>query len=93
MPDDDAQLRDVIRRKIQSGALPRVNCRMMWYGPGTTGQCVACERPIERADLEIECDLPAGGGTLRLHHRCYELWVAEWTACCENNASSGTDAR
>ena len=42
-------------------------------------------------EVEIECDLPAGG-TLRLHRRCYDIWVAEWTARFENNASTGTDA-
>jgi hypothetical protein len=91
MADDDEQLRPVIRRKVHSGELPRMHCRMTWYGPGTHSACVACDQPIELTEVEIECDLPAGG-TLRLHRRCYDIWVAEWTARCENNASTGTDA-
>ncbi len=78
MADDEESLLDIIRRKILLGALPKMNCRMTWFTPGSSGTCAACERPIESAEVEVECDLTAGG-TLRLHRRCYELWVAEWT--------------
>src|SRR5688572_6142052 len=63
-PADD--LRNGIREKILAGVLPKLHCRMTWYGPGTGGICVACERPIAASDVEVECDLP-GGGTIRLH--------------------------
>jgi hypothetical protein len=53
---------------------------MTWYGPGTGGVCVACERPIAADDMEVECDLPTGG-TIRLHRGCYDIWVAEWPTC------------
>ena len=49
-----------IRQKILDGTLPKQNCRMTWYGPGTGGICVACERPIVTDDVEVECDLPNG---------------------------------
>jgi hypothetical protein len=77
-PPDD--LLDGIRRKILDGALPKQNCRMTWYGPGTSGICVACEQPIAADDVEVECDLP-NGGTIRLHRRCYDIWSAEWPSC------------
>lgn len=91
MADDEEHLLEVIRRKIRSGALPKVNCRMTWFGPGTTGPCFACDQPIAVTDVEIECDLPAGG-TLRLHRRCYDVWVEEWQNC-NDGASSGTEVR
>jgi len=69
-----------IRQKILAGHLPKENCRMTWYGPGTGGVCVACERPIAADDVEVECDLPTGG-TIRLHRGCYNIWVAEWSTC------------
>ena len=69
-----------IRQKILAGHLPKENCRMTWYGPGTGGVCVACEQPIAADDVEVECDLPTGG-TIRLHRGCYDIWVAEWPTC------------
>ena len=78
MADDEEYLLDIIRRKILAGALPKLNCRMTWFTPGSSAVCAACDRPIESTEVEVECDLSAGG-TLRLHRRCYELWVAEWT--------------
>jgi hypothetical protein len=77
-PSDD--LRHAIREKILAGVLPKVHCRMTWYGPGTGGICVACERPIAASDVEVECDLP-GGGTIRLHRKCYDVWSKEWPTC------------
>ena len=53
---------------------------MTWYGPGTGGICVACESPIAAKEVEVECDLP-GGGTIRLHRRCYDVWSKEWPTC------------
>lgn len=77
MPDD---LYDIIRDKILAGQLPKEHCRMTWYGPGKGAICVACNLPITSEDVEVECDLP-GGGTLRFHRRCYEIWAAAWPAC------------
>jgi hypothetical protein len=68
-----------IRQRIIAGDLPKENCHMTWYGPGTGGICVACDQPIGAHDVEVECDLPKGG-TIRLHRRCYEIWAAEWPA-------------
>ena len=75
-------LRHAIRTMILAGTLPKENCRMTWYGPGTGGVCAACEQPIAADDVEVDCDLP-GGGTIRLHRRCYDIWSAEWPALGE----------
>ena len=69
-----------IRQKILAGHLPKENCRMTWYGPGTGGVCSACEQPIATDEVEVDCDLP-GGGTIRLHRRCYDILAAEWPTC------------
>lgn len=69
-----------IREKILAGDLPKQNCRMTWYGSGTGGTCVACERAIHFGEVEVECDLPVGG-TIRLHRTCYDIWAQEWPSC------------
>jgi len=69
-----------IREQILAGKLPKQNCHVTWYGHGTGGICLACERPITADDVEVECDLP-GGGTIRLHRKCYEIWSQEWPSC------------
>jgi hypothetical protein len=77
VPDD---LYDIIRDKILAGQLPKEPRRMTWYGLGKGAVCVACDLPITPEDVEVECDL-VGGGTLRFHRRCYEIWSAAWPAC------------
>lgn len=67
----------VIRDKIAAGVLPRQDCRMTWYGPGTGGICVACDRLIGRDQVEVECDLGVGG-VIRLHQRCHDHWTRQW---------------
>ena len=80
MSDGD-DLLQLIRRKIMAGDLPRKHCRMTWYGPGKGATCVACSLPITGEDVEVECDLADGGGTLRFHRRCSEVWLEAWPAC------------
>jgi hypothetical protein len=77
---DEEDLQQVIRRRILAGDLPREHCRMTWYGLGKGAICVACKLPITAEDVEVECDL-AGGGTLRFHRRCYEVWSEAWPTC------------
>lgn len=72
-----SDLESVIRDKIAAGVLPKQDCRMTWYGPGSGGICVACDRPIRRDEVEVECDLRAGG-VIRLHQPCYECWTRQW---------------
>ena len=59
-------LRHAIRQMILAGNLPKENCRMTWYGPGTGGVCVACEQWIAAEEIEVECDLPKGGTTVSI---------------------------
>jgi hypothetical protein len=72
-----ADFETMIRDKLADGTLPKEDCRMTWYGPGTNGICVACDRLIAENEVEVECDLGVGG-VIRLHQRCYEFWMREW---------------
>jgi len=54
---------------------------MTWFGPGRRAICVACDQVIGPDEVEVECDLPEGGGTIRFHQRCYQVWAAEWADC------------
>ena len=74
---DPEGLQHRIRERILNGELPKQHCRMTWYGPGSGGICVACERPVAADEVEVECDL-AKGGTIRLHRTCYDVWSKEW---------------
>ena len=74
------ELRQAIRQKVLAGDLPKENCHRTWYGRGTGGVCLACQQAIQANDVEVECDLP-GGGTIRLHRRCYDIWSVEWPTC------------
>ena len=75
--DEDGELRHAIRQKVTAGKLPKLHCRMTWYGPGRQSPCVACDEPIRADDVEVECDVPTGG-TIRFHQRCYDIWADEW---------------
>lgn len=63
-----------------AGTLPKLDCRMTWYGPGRQVTCAACDQPIRLDDVEVECDLPTGG-TISFHQRCYDIWTNEWPSC------------
>jgi hypothetical protein len=69
-----------IRGKVLARHLPKEDCRRTWHGYGTGAICVACDRPVDANDVEVECELP-GGGTIRLHLACYEIWAREWPTC------------
>jgi hypothetical protein len=55
-------LRSGIRAKILAGDLPKEHCQMTWFGPGRRAICVACDQVIGPDEVEVECDLPEGGG-------------------------------
>ena len=80
MGEANDELTRTIREKVLAGELPKENCRMTWYGPGRGSVCAACGRPIGGDEVEIECDLPAGG-TIRFHQPCYAIWSTEWPTC------------
>jgi hypothetical protein len=56
----------------------------LWAGPGSGDTCAACTEHISADETEFEIDL-ASGLMLRLHRRCYSLWLEE---CGELNGKA-----
>jgi hypothetical protein len=74
---NESALRARIRRLNETGEIPcdEVPDRL-WAGPGTGDTCAACTERIATDETEFEVDL-SSGSTLRLHRRCYTLWLDE----------------
>jgi len=92
MNEPDALLH-VIRQKILAGRPPKQNWRMTWYGPGTGGSAWRASSPSRTTMWKSRCDLP-GGGTIRLHRKCYDVWVKEVALVrCVSETSHGRQRR
>ncbi len=70
------ELRSLTRDRLQRGELPREKCQVTWFGPGVGKPCSLCERPIQRLEIECECE-QSGGATLRFHQACFAIWDEE----------------
>jgi hypothetical protein len=74
---NESALRARIRQLNETGEIP---CdeppERLWAGPGTGDTCAVCTDRISPEETEFEVDLPSDV-TLRLHRRCYTLWLDE----------------
>ena len=72
-------LRLLIRRRFESGALPRNGLHRVSGGPGKGESCVACKEIIAKSQFAME-----GTGehrtVLLFHVGCFSLWDIERTA-------------
>jgi len=74
---NEAAIRARIRRLNETGTIPCDDVPdRLWAGPGTGDTCAVCTDRIETAETEFEVEL-SSGLTLRLHRRCYTLWLEE----------------
>jgi hypothetical protein len=74
---DLPSLRDVIRRKLDDGALPINPPRDKIYANyGSDAPCDACGDTVYRAQAEYELSYPDVRRVLRLHFGCASLWEA-----------------
>jgi hypothetical protein len=73
---DLANLRGVIRRKLDDGALPTKPPNKMYAGHGSGATCDACGDPIQPAQVEYELNYPDEHRAFRLHLSCAGLWEA-----------------
>jgi hypothetical protein len=73
---DRPSLRDVIRRKLDDGALPTKPPNKMYAGHGSGTTCGACGDPIRPDQVEYELNYPDETRTFRLHLSCAGLWEA-----------------
>jgi hypothetical protein len=75
---DIEALRLLIRSKLVDGRLPVNGIPKVWGGPGRDEMCAGCETNISKDEFIIEgISLDAGGGTIRLHAKCFWLWETE----------------
>lgn len=76
---DQQTLLSKIRQRLTGGDLPNEYCEQTWAGPGSGHACSACQLPIEKTDVEIECELPSGG-LIHFHRQCFVIWDMERSA-------------
>lgn len=74
---NEPTVRARIRQLNETGQIPCDEApERLWAGPGTGDTCAVCTERIAPAETEFEVDLPSGL-ILRLHRRCYALWLDE----------------
>ena len=76
---DAENLRQVIRQRIETGALPCGHQRM-WAGPGREHVCVVCGVAIPPTVNEYEVLFPGsdeGMNSLYFHLGCLNAWLEE----------------
>ena len=74
---NELQLRARIRQLHETGEVPcdEVDGKL-WAGSGTGSQCAICTDSIGPTETEFEIDV-SSGARLRVHRRCYYLWLEE----------------
>ena len=75
----DAQVvRDVIRYKLVTGALPQHSAATVFGSPADGETCSACGSEIPTGQLMIDgLGRDGGGRTLPFHVLCFEVWNDE----------------
>jgi hypothetical protein len=89
-----ALLKEVVRSRLQSGALPRGSKTAVFDQRGGGRMCACCDEKITEANIQLYgIDIRPKMGEVRgllMHLRCYELWLNE--ADVMNSAVPGTVA-
>jgi len=88
MPDE-ARLRELVRRALSNGTLPRREADHSWGGPGAGAACAVCAKSITRNQVEYEIQFAPsvpnpGSEKYRLHLRCFAAWELERTKLRED---------
>ena len=74
---NELAVRARIRRLNETGEIPcDERPDRLWAGPGTGDICAVCTDRISLDETEFEVNL-SPGLALRLHRRCYTLWLEE----------------
>ncbi|MGH7278757.1 MAG: hypothetical protein ACREJG_08720 [Candidatus Rokuibacteriota bacterium] len=73
---EDGEVRDRIRRMLETGDLPCEDRQATWAGDGEGQQCAACAAPIAATEIEFEVIL-SSGTVIRLHRLCHGIWLEE----------------
>jgi hypothetical protein len=70
-------VRQLIRRKLIEGRLPRSRAFDVWVLPGDGQTCDGCEKSIEDNTETARAIATRNGLPLRFHEDCYRLWESE----------------
>jgi hypothetical protein len=77
----DPALRERARMRMRLGSLPMCHPEASYAGYGTGMQCVVCEQPISRADVEFEMGFPDLNHLttviIHMHFKCRLIWETE----------------
>ena len=85
MPDE-IRLREQARAAIQTGTILSRAADRTWGVPGVGAECVVCQKPITKDQMEFEIEFAHDGKNpgvnpplhlLHLHVRCFEAWEFE----------------
>jgi len=71
----DVSLAEQIRRRIDTGELPRDRPPKLWVGFGNGESCAACDQTIHPNHGMNEVD--TNETTYTFHAGCYGLWLGE----------------
>ena len=81
-------VRATVRRKLESGELPRNGVTRFWGAPSTGETCDACDNLIEVDHLLVEAITTESRHGLRCHIGCFAIWHLE-----RDGDGAGTDGR
>jgi len=84
----ETEIRVRIRSLHATGELPCETPEQTWGGSGLGEHCAACAEAISPDEIEFEVDLPSGM-RIRLHRRCYQLWLEECVTLGEAGPGGG----
>jgi len=66
----------IIRERIASGELPRVELLTMKVWPGTGAPCDGCGQTIHLGHVQVELRF-RGDQVVRFHFSCCRIWMGE----------------
>lgn len=72
-------LTEVIREKLDTGALPNDAPLRLWPRNGSGNECSACAYPIQPTQTEFEPQWDDDRPIVVFHITCYGFWQAEWS--------------
>lgn len=76
MEHEKKRVRELIRARVSSGALPRFADERIFAGKGDMQPCVCCGDTITPKDIQYEVVL-ADQSVLFMHLECFNVWCKE----------------
>jgi hypothetical protein len=94
--NDEGALYERAREVIRARTLPNRRPDRMWGGPGMGANCVICNSPVERHQLEFELEFAGNGdgaglSKYHVHVGCFAAWEHNLSATSglERDTSGG----